>query len=263
MAIDSKAPQTRRALLAASIGAFAALVAQALGRPDPARAGVDGDVVLGVQQSATATTRVDNASNDETVFWGNSGGSGVGVYGSSWNGHGVFGFSANSIGVGASSNVTGMQAGTYVDGTGIIGSSGTLSPPATNKVGVFGYAIQDSAARGVYGRSNAGRGVYGQATSGSGVFGYATTGYALRASGRVKFDTASGTATIALGTKSKTVTPGFDLTSTTKVIATLMGNPGGTTTVQRVAVNATANTFTMYLTANATANVNVAWLILS
>ena len=35
--------------------------------------------------------------------------------------------------------------------------------------------------------------------------------------------------------------------------------PGGTTTVHRVSVNATANTFTIFLTANSTASVKVAW----
>jgi hypothetical protein len=41
-----------------------------------------------------------------------------------------------------------------------------------------------------------------------------------------------------------------------------MGNPGGTTVVQRVAVNATANTFTVYLNANAANNTKFAWLVL-
>lgn len=46
---------------------------------------------------------------------------------------------------------------------------------------------------------------------------------------------------------------------TSAVVATLMGSAGGTTTVHRVVVNATADTFTIYLTANATATVTVAW----
>jgi hypothetical protein len=47
------------------------------------------------------------------------------------------------------------------------------------------------------------------------------------------------------------------------VVATLQGSAGGTTTVHRVAINATADTFTIYLTANASVNVKVAWLLLS
>lgn len=43
---------------------------------------------------------------------------------------------------------------------------------------------------------------------------------------------------------------------------TLLGNPGGSTVVQRVAVNASADTFTIWLTANAANNTRVAWLAL-
>jgi hypothetical protein len=66
-------------------------------------------------------------------------------------------------------------------------------------------------------------------------------------------------ATIASGHNSVTVTPGTDLLSTSAVVATLQGNPSGTAMVKSVAVNATADTFTIYLTANATAAVTVAW----
>jgi hypothetical protein len=67
-------------------------------------------------------------------------------------------------------------------------------------------------------------------------------------------------ATIASGNNSVTVTPGTDLLSTSAVVATLQGNPGGATTVHRVTVNAAADTFTIYLTANASAAVTIAWL---
>jgi hypothetical protein len=42
-------------------------------------------------------------------------------------------------------------------------------------------------------------------------------------------------------------------------VATLQGSAGGTTTVHRVVVNAATNSFTIYLTANSTADVKVAW----
>ena len=90
----------------------------------------------------------------------------------------------------------------------------------------------------------------------------ATTGYALRTSGRVRLDKSAGKARIASGTSGVVVTPGLDLTSASAVVATLNGNAGGSTAVKRVAINATANTFTIYLTANAIANVNVAWIVL-
>jgi hypothetical protein len=55
------------------------------------------------------------------------------------------------------------------------------------------------------------------------------------------------------------VTPGIDLTGSSAVVATLQGPAGGTTTVHRVIVDATNDQFTIYLTANSTVNVKVAW----
>ena len=77
--------------------------------------------------------------------------------------------------------------------------------------------------------------------------------------GRVRFDNSVGIATVAAGTSSVTVTPGIDLTATSAVVATLQANPAGTLAVKGVTVNATADTFTIYLTATATAAVKVAW----
>lgn len=268
MATGTTIPHSRRALLAAAAGGAAALVAGALGRPAPTRA-TDGDVVtVGGYHTGTSTTYINNESGN-TAFQASTNGTGSAIFAHSAGGTGVYGSTYGTAQAAVFGYTPGGGVGVrgvgYSDAPGVMGSSSTLpgSSAIPTKVGVFGYAVQDSTARGVYGRSNTGRGVYGQATSGTGVWGYATSGYALRANGRVKFDTASGMATILSGTKSFVVTPGFDLTSTTKILATLMGNPGGTTAVQRVAVNTTANTFTIYLTAKATANVKVAWLVLS
>jgi hypothetical protein len=213
--------------------------------------------------------------------------SGYGVRGVSGSGYGVYGASGSGYGVYGDSTASDKPAilGTSSGGnTGVQGFSGAYgsqpTPPA--KTGVYGYAAQDANANGVKGQTTLGRGVlglattglaiYGSATSGNGVRGYAATGAAgwfstsgpkigtaLRAIGKVKLDNCAGVATIASGHNSVVVTPGTDLVATSAVVATLMGNPGGATTVQRVAVNATADTFTIYLTANATAAVTVAW----
>jgi hypothetical protein len=151
------------------------------------------------------------------------------------------------------------------DGTAVYGVALT----GANARGVIG---ETSSGRGVNGIAQSGRGVQGQATSGRGVYGYATSGYggyferqagktgtALRAVGPVKFDNCSGIATINSGSSSVLVTPGIDLTAASAVVATLQGSAGGTTTVHRCTVNATNNTFTIYLTGNSTASVKVAW----
>ena len=155
-------------------------------------------------------------------------------------------------------------------------------PIAKPKTGVFGYAAQDATATGVRGESTVGRGVVGVAASGIGVRAHAPTGYgihatttsgtgvyattgglksgtALRTVGRVRFDNSVGIATVAAGTSSVTVTPGIDLTATSAVVATLQGDAGGSTTVKRISMNPTTDQFTIYLTANATAAVKVAW----
>jgi hypothetical protein len=167
--------------------------------------------------------------------------------------------------------------------TGVFGFSVTgPAPPTPAKTGVYGHAVEDATSRGVWGRANAGRGVYGQASSGRGVDGVATggrgvsgsattgtggyfaatTGTALQAVGPVRFSSA-GLATIPSGSKSVTVSPGIDITGASKVLALPQTNPGGSTTIQRISRNTVADTFTIFLTANATANTTVAWFLIS
>jgi len=219
----------------------------------------------------------------------------VGVYGEAASHPGVVGTSTNSIGVsGTSPNSTGVAGssgiGTGVNGhsnatnragtvgqsdgdsTGVMGLSGVPLSDAPAKTGVYGEAAQDASARGVWGKSASGRGVFGEATTGFGVRGQATSGtgvyastgglkkgLAIHAVGRVRLDNSVGIATIASGTKSVVVTPGIDLTATSAVVATIQGAPSGSMTVRSVAVDAAADTFTIYLTANATVTMTVAW----
>ena len=139
----------------------------------------------------------------------------AGVVGESTSGKGVSGVTNSKY----APAILGSSGG---GNTGVYGYSGVLytEPAAPAKTGVYGYAAQDADARGVHGQSKAGRGVYGQATSGVGVYGSATTGYALRTSGRLKVDKASGVATIPATKTSITVTPGIDVTSTSFVLLT-------------------------------------------
>jgi hypothetical protein len=136
---------------------------------------------------------------------------------------------------------------------------------------VYGYAVQDADARGVWGRSTAGRGVYGQSTSGQGVRGHSATGVdlygstsdptkgaGLRVVGRARFDHCVGVAVLGATTSSIVVTPGLELSSTSAVTATLMSGVG-TVMVRRVAVDTAADTFTIVLTGSAPAGTKIAW----
>jgi hypothetical protein len=309
---------SRRSLLAAVLGALAAVVAQAVGRPIPARADNGDPVTAGQETTATGTTTVNttsgyglygissgtgqaaglvgHATGDAVGVIGRSGSGGVvsaaahtgvqgysdvdadsaGVYGSSPLGAGVVADSVSGVGLQGttqSSTNPGIRGRSLGDSTGVFGYSGLIPPPpAQAKTGVYGYAVQDVLARGVTGRSAAGRGVNGLATSGRGVHGQATSGIggyftttsgtALQATGPVRFSS-SGLATITLGSRNVTIFPGIDLTAGSKILAMLQTDPGGTTTVQRVAVDSVADSFTIYLTANAVRNVKVSWFVIS
>jgi hypothetical protein len=98
--------------------------------------------------------------------------SGDGVYGQSPASNGVHGFSSGSIGVRGVSNASNQPATVgwaRGNSTGILGYSnngpGDL-PTARIKTGVYGYAAQDSTARGVWGESPAGHGIHGKSASG-------------------------------------------------------------------------------------------------
>jgi hypothetical protein len=284
MSIDATAPRTRRAVLAGALGGLAAVAANALGRPMPTLAADGQTMLVGGEYSSSSVTSVTNATGNG--IYGGSLGTGIAVTGQSNQGIGVHGFSTSSIGAlgETSSSVEAAVAGrSFGGGTGVLGSADNAPVPAAKpKTGVYGQATQDSTSRGVWGYSPAGLGVYGESSSGRAVQGVAssgigvraasssgtgcyatsTTGYALRTDGKVRLDKSSGVATIASGASSVAVTPGIDLTATSAVVATLNGSAGGSTVVKRVAINATTNAFTIYLTANSTAAVKVAWLVL-
>ena len=214
--------------------------------------------------------------------------SGNGIYATSTTGHAVNTFSKSGSGVFAVNGAAAVSALWAPRSPAVQGCSGTRQVPRPPPGGPH---RQDRCVRlrgpGRCGDrrarcSPAGRGVQGETTSGFGVRAAATTGYgvyvtttsgtggdfgtggpktgtALRTVGRVRFDNSVGIATIALGASSVTVTPGIDLTATSAVVATLQGSAGGTTSVRYLTVNATADTFTIYLTAKTTAAVKVAW----
>jgi hypothetical protein len=299
MAIDTSVPRSRRALLGAAIGAGVATIASAIGRPVPAWAADGAAVVVGGEYAASSVTKFTNLTNDSAVLEGASK-TGMGVHGASVSGSGVYGEADDGTAVGGESNTGAGVYGYSFSASGVYGVTSPYSPNAAvvgqsyaGKTGVWGYSGEGAPqewpappwtgvygtgglaanTRGVTGEAEAGRGVNGIATSGHAVHGEATSGtagyfstadpkhgYALRAAGRVKFDQCAGVATIAAGASSILVTPGIDLTSSSAVVATLLGNAGAvTTTVSRCFVNATANTFTIYLTTKATLSVKVAW----
>lgn len=250
---------------------------------------VDGQAaIIGHASAASGGTHGLAGYSDSTDGIGVYGEAAIGVWGrsDSADGAGVVGYAAagsgwpvgvsgqgDRIGVyGAATAATGEASGVHgrsdsTRGAGVVGqstanSTGLLghsrlgrgqTPTAAAKTGVYGYADQDTSAKGVYGRSTVGAGGY---------FG-ATTGYALRSSGRVRFEKSAGLATIAATSNKVTVSPGIDLTAGSKVLATLQTSAGGTTTVHRVVRDTANDEFTIYLTAPATQSCTVAWFVIS
>jgi hypothetical protein len=98
--------------------------------------------------------------------------SGSGVYGQSDTNFGVFGDSAFStavLGVGHASDRAATLGWSEGGSTGALGYSGAGAPPAPKaKTGVYGYAAQDNASRGVWGESPGGHGVHGKSSTGFG-----------------------------------------------------------------------------------------------
>jgi len=84
---------------------------------------------------------------------------------------------------------------------------------------------------------------------------------ALRVEGRVAFQTA-GLGTIRIGARSATVNPGVPLTAATKVLVTLMSDPG-LRALKYVSVNPIAGTFTVRLTGLAARTpISFAWFVI-
>lgn len=194
----------------------------------------------------------------------------MGIWGRHFGaGYGVAGDSVSLIGVSGTSNATdhpAILARSQGNSSGLQGFSGGVSstvPAARAKTGVFGQATQDSASRGVLGVSTSGDGVRGEATSGAALRGTASSkaGYAIRGSGRLRFEKVSGIATIASGGTSVTVTPGTDVTTASFVLLTAKANIG--TRSLYFTTDATTDRFTIHLSSSAAASTPVAWLLLS
>jgi hypothetical protein len=183
---ESKSP-SRRALLAGALGGLGAWAASAIGRISTVRAEGEAIVVGGDYIDATGTTYIENSANTATVLWGTSiSGTGVrgqsssnyGVIGTAGSGTGVSGGSTSGVGVrGQSSSNVAVYGNSYAsdqpaslglslgNSTGVQGASGSLPVPKPN-TGIYGYANQDSSAKGIWGQSPNGRGVMGSSSTG-------------------------------------------------------------------------------------------------
>jgi hypothetical protein len=258
MTIDSSAPRSRRAILAAAAGSVAAVAASAA-------------LPLGVAASpANLMSETDNLTSANTAITNN--GSGAALTGSSIGSGGDYGLE-----------------GTSATGAGVVGWSvdqptswwPTFDQSDTKWTGVFGTAPEstddDFQASGVWGDSPeigvfgsgtwgvvglGGIGVEGDANSqpGSvGVWAWAPTNAqtALKVTGKVSFSR-SGRTNIATG-KSSIVISLAGVASNSRVFAVLASNRSGRYVR---AVVPTTNSFTIYLNTTVTSTTVVTWFVL-
>jgi hypothetical protein len=270
-------PRSRRALLAGAAGGAAVLVADRLARPLGARA-ADGDTVrIGQTYDATSTTRIENNTTTEPVVDAFSG-TGVGVVGH----HGIAGEPPDLIGFPAGvfgySDEGGGLVGVGVGAEGVIGRSRTgigvhgqslAAGDQPNPWGVFGSSENGTGVggesltmEGVFGRSDSGPGVWGHSESGPGVRASSTTGTALEVQGPVVFSSA-GLGAVVTGKDRAHVSPGIGLGPDSKVLVTLLSDPGRRL-LEWVAVHPAAGAFTVHLTGTVLGPpVRFAWFVIS
>ena len=258
MAIDSSAPRSRRAILAAALGGAGALFAHALGRPTSAAA-ADGDpLTLGQANTATSSTSLATDGNPGLLVSASS--TATGIKSASASGIGLEANSATNGGTGLvahtgdgsnlqpNTTFTGAYgfsedpdnftaAGVWGDtltgvgvvgtgyygmyGTGVVGSIGDTDGSST---GVYGFAGNESApvptsGAGVVGRAGAGA-IYGVVAAAAGA-----SQYALYVAGRLRLSRSGKTAFSSTATSKKITLAG--VTSSSFVVATMQTNISG------------------------------------
>lgn len=230
MTVDTVTPRSRRALLAGSLGALAAVAAQAIGRPLPAAAGT-GSVLLGEGNTASAVTSIHHANGKTGVFLA-SADTGAYAFGGGANGAGLYGDAADSD---------------APAGFGVVGHTGGLS---------WQIAVDAD------GRDGPGEGIALRARTknGIGIAVSATGGDAMQVTGRTVFSR-SGVTTFYKGQASQTVTAGR-IAASTLVVATVQGAVAGVW-VLGVAVNVSNQNFTIKLNKAAPKQMKVGWFVVN
>jgi hypothetical protein len=228
-----------------------------------------------IQGSSDTGTAVAGYTASGTGVYGDAMGGGRGVRGGAGvNGTGVYGVVGDDTDAPADTSYSGVfgwsPAGDGVDllGTGVWGDSPDVGVYGSGGTGVAGDGRPGG--WGVYGFSDTGNGVVGDVTTGNAVYGLATsgialrgaseTGYGLYVSGKVRFSTRSGRASVSSGKTSYTKTGLTGVTTSSIVIAVLQTVETGTWV--RAAV-AGSGKITIYFNRALPSSAVVGWLILN
>jgi len=245
-------PRSRRALLAAAAGGAAALAASAA-LPLTAMA-ADGDpALLGVANSTTASTSINNSSPSVDAFGAAAAGTGFGLRGTSSGGAGIVGWSISAplsldpVDI-AYTGIYGYSPTSPAEGqvgVGVVGESDDWGVLGLGTVGVYGYGTYGVVGEG----ASTAAGVTALASS--------TTNLALEVQGKVKFSR-SGRSNIGAGNSSKLIYLA-GVTTSSKVFAVLHSNRSGRY-VRAVVV--ASGRFRIYLNSSVSSTTSVAWFVL-
>jgi hypothetical protein len=213
--------QTRRALLAGALGGLTAIVAAALGRPQPASAAAGSAMIIGSETNDAGTANTQLLTNSNVVAFKllqNGPGTALMGYATAATGatRGVYGRTDSPNGYGVQARIMGLNGtGAAIQAIGgnnygVDASTASSLRPAIYGVntsgagvGVLGEAVEGA---GVQGMGTAGAGVWGESTSGNGVvgksddangvwassetsdglYGFSTSSYAAFLDGRVR-----------------------------------------------------------------------------
>jgi len=253
--------RSRRRLLAGAAGALGLLAGETIGRPTPAHAGTDGDVVLGATNTTGSLTTIDTSGSGSTTLslfaaGGNSlqaqnggpfpsvsaintavSGGSSGLFGGSSSGEGVYAQSGFSNGTSPGKTRNGVHGVTdsttdaavwgeaVSGGFGVAGS--TKSHGVQGAAGVWGDNL--ATGPGVLGVSQGGPGVIGVTSGGTGVLAENISGdggHALRVIGAASFSR-SGHATITAPHATATVIVPGGLVTSALVFALLQTSAPG------------------------------------
>lgn len=211
----------------------------------------------------------EGAGRYATFGWSDGAGRAGAVGQSLGQGAGVLGFS----GTGSTPDAPGIT-GVYGVAEPAPSASGSPAPSPSASPGAdaetdpevlrtlaSGIRGSSAAGRGIFGESEVGTGVMGYSRAGTAIHGFSRDGIALEAEGRVRFTTSDVTRVLQ-GQDRRIVTMPFDVTPGMRVLATLQGDAGGRTTLQRVHVDPAADTVTFVLTAPAVRAVFVSWFVI-
>ena len=286
MSIETSAPRSRRAVLAAALGGVGAVIASRLATPGAVSA-APGDPIT-VDNSFTGAGTTALASSGANAAFAVTG-VGQGVTGQTPDGIGLWGASTDTVPV-ADFTVAGHR-------TGIVGVTGTGTGIANNtgEVGIYGFSDLSGNSTGVWGDTGSGYGVLGTGyvgvygngaigvvgdvnLTGTGVYGFIGSGFppvppvgvavqataattaqtALNVSGKARFSR-SGRTRILAGHSARRINM-VGVTTSSYILATLQTRRAG---VYVHAVVPAAGYFTIYLNKNVSAATYIGYLVIN